>query len=239
MKSPPTNVMEVFGDFACFARPEMKVERFSYPCPSPSAARGIFDAIYLKPPEFRWQVTRVELLSMPTYIALRRNEVAHVASESNIKKWIRGTAEPEALFADDSDTRQQRQTMAVRNPHYRLHAQIVPWPGFESQRTAFDEQFRRRASQGKCFLQPCFGCREFPAYFNLIEDPERAACEKPPVKFNQDLGFMLYDVFDLSRPGTSNSPPSVSVFHAVIKDGVLDIPDYADGAVRKPQRRAG
>lgn len=232
------HALEIRSDFACFGRPDGgKVERFSYPCPTPSAARGIFDAIYAKPPEFRWQVTRIEILSMPTYLALRRNEVGEVASTANIGKWIKG-AQPAPLFADDSGIRQQRQTMAIRNPHYRLHARILPWPGFESQQTAFDEQFRRRASHGKCWMQPALGCREFVAFFRLIDDVETDRRERPPVSFEQDVGFMVYDVFDLSQPGRNDSTPSISVFRAVIRDGVLEIPPYESPDVRKPERRS-
>ncbi|MCG3125527.1 MAG: CRISPR pre-crRNA endoribonuclease Cas5d [Phycisphaerae bacterium] len=233
-----THVIEVWGDFACYSRPELKVERWSFQIPPHSGARGLLDAIYCHPPEFRWQVTRVELLAMPTYIALRRNEVGDVASVTNIGKWIKG-AQAVALMADDSGTRQQRQTMAIRNPRYRIHARIVPWPGFERQQTAFDEQFRRRASQGKCFQQPYLGCREFVAFFRLVEDVEREQREKPPVPLDQDVGFMVYDVFDLSRPGGSNDQPSISLFHAVIRSGVLNFPAYESKEVRKPARRAG
>jgi len=232
------HVLEIWGQLACFSRPEGgKVERFSYPCPTPSAARGILDAIYVKPPEFRWQVTRIELLSMPTYIALRRNEVSDVVSTRNIAKWIKG-AQPTPLFADDERYRQQRQTMAIRNPHYRLHAQIIPWPGFERQHTAFDQQFRRRASHGKCWMQPALGCREFVAFFRLIHDVEADRRERPPVPLDQDVGFMVYDVFDLSQPGRSDSAPCISLFHAVIRGGVLEIPPYESRDVRKPERRA-
>ena len=161
--------------------------------PYARAARGIFDAIYgkpsghptKKPPEFRWEATRIELLSMPTYLPLRRNEVGHVASTVNIGKWMKGVP-PAPMFADDPSTRQQRQTMAIRNPHYRLYARIVPWPGFENQQVAFDEQFRRRASHGKCWMHPALGCREFVAFFRLIEDLEAACRERPPVALDQE-----------------------------------------------------
>jgi CRISPR-associated protein Cas5d len=238
MTQPPskTHCLEIWGEFACYSSPAHKVERWSYPCPSPSAARGIFDAIYVKPAEFRWQVTKIELLNPPAYIALRRNEVSEVASTSNITKWMRGTAEPAPLFADDNSVRQQRQTMALRDVRYRLHARIVPWPGFESQLTAFDAQFVRRAAQGKCWAQPYLGCRECVAFFRLIDD---LASQPPPVQLDQDVGYMLYDVFDLSRPGTSDSPPFISLFKASIRGGVLEVPDFDSPEVIKPKRRAG
>jgi len=234
-----THVIEVRGDFACFTRPELKVERWSYPCPTPSAARGVFDAIYCHPPEFRWQVKKVELLTMPTYLALRRNEVSAVASTRNIGQWQKGTKAPEALRADDSSIRQQRQTMALRNVRYRLHAQIAPWSGLERKHSAFDAQFIRRASRGKCFQQPFLGCREFVAFFRLVEDLHAAQEKDPPVKLDQDVGFMVYDVFDLETQNGNNASPSISLFKAVINDGVLDVPDYTSDDVRKPERRAG
>lgn len=246
MTDPPTHIIEVWGDFACFSRPELKVERWSYPCPTPSAARGVFDAIYCKPKgspgkgenqqaEFRWQITKIELLALPTYIALRRNEVADVISTRNATTWMNGKGEPAPYLVDDGNNRQQRQTMALRNVRFRLHGHIVPWPGFENHQAAFDEQFLRRARHGKCFQQPYLGCREFVCFYRLVED---IASEPPPVPFTQDIGFMVYDVFDLSKPGSNESKAHVSLFPAEIQNGVLEIPAYDDPSVRKPERRA-
>src|ERR1039458_10228332 len=158
-----TQVLEVWGDFACYSRPELKVERFSYPLPPPSAVRGVFEAIYAKPEEFRWQVERVEVLATPSYIALRRNEVKEKASVAAVERWAKGQKAPEPIWADgggDEKGRTQRQTMALLNVRYRLHATIRPWPGFEGQLAAFEAQFRRRAEAGKYFYQPYLGCRE-------------------------------------------------------------------------------
>lgn len=235
---PTAHTLEVWGELACFSRPELKVERFSYPCITPSAARGIFDAIYVKPREFRWQVTRVEVLAEPSYIALRRNEVKDVVNVNAVLDWMGGRAEPEPLWADgdrellgtDEKGRTQRQTMALKNVRYRLTAEIRPWAGFEQQREAFAAQFKRRAGHGKCFFQPYFGCREFPAYFALRETPTGA---QPPVKLDLDLGWMLYDVFDLSRPGTSADRPAVSLFQARVETGVLRVPAFESPEVLK------
>lgn len=229
------HVLDVQGDFACWARPELKVERWSYPIATPSAARGVFDAIYFKP-QFYWQVERVELLRRPEYLALRRNEVSATApSDRTVAAWARGTAEPEPLLADAPERRQQRQTMALRRPHLRLHARIVPRPGFEDQQTAYDEQFRRRATAGKCAWQPYLGCREFVAFFRLVQD---LAPEPPPVEHTQDLGWMLYDVFDLSRANPAGAGnPFISVFRAEIRGGVLDVPPFESDQVRKPTRK--
>lgn len=242
MPAQRDQILEVWGEFACFTRPELKVERFSYSVMTPSAARGILDAIYVKPREFRWQVRRIEVLRPPAFISLRRNEVKEKGpSEKTVRSWAVGRTEPEPIFADAADPkndakgRTQRQTMALRDVRYRIHAEIRPWDGFKDRQAAFEAQFRRRASTGKCVYQPYFGCREFPAYFELVEgEPARAAA----LQSDLDLGFMLYDVFDLSRPGGDTDAPLVSFFHAVVKSGVLDVPEYGSDAVRKPSGRA-
>jgi CRISPR-associated protein Cas5d len=234
---PTPQALEVWGDFACFSRPELKVERFSYPVITPSAARGIFDAIYAKPAEFRWAVIRIEVLSRPSFIALRRNEVKEKVNVHAVLDWMGGKREPEPIWADgdrdllgsDEKGRTQRQTMALKDVRYRLHAEARPWPGHEGRQTALEAQFRRRAERGKCFQQPYFGCREFPAYFKLVE-PDGGPSPEP---LDQDLGFMLYDVFDLSRPGTSHDSPAVSLFRAALRGGVLAVPDYASPEVLK------
>jgi CRISPR-associated protein Cas5d len=235
--APVRQVLEVWGDFACFSRPELKVERFSYPCITPSAARGIFDAIYAKPVEFRWQVVRIEVLRRPAFLALRRNEVKDTVNVNAVFDWMSGKRDPEPIWADgdrellgtDEKGRTQRQTMALKEVRYRLHAEIRPWPGFENRQTALEAQFRRRAERGKCFYQPYFGVREFPAFFELVED----GTPSEPCAFDLDLGLMLYDVFDLSRPGTSTDRPAVSLFRAEVRGGVLDVPDYASPDVFK------
>ena len=233
------HILDVRGDLACLSRPELKTERFSYPCLTPSAARGVFDAIYCKPPEFRWQISKIEILNPIAYIPLRRNEVSEVVSSANVKKWIKGTASPSPLFADDPSVRQQRQTMALRDVRYRIHGRMVPWANCKHPLKALNEQFVRRARSGKCINQPYLGCREFVAFFELVENLDEARARHPSIPHNQDIGLMLYDVFDLSRPGTSSDKPHISVFHAEIRDGVLEIPDYEDSAVLKPERRAG
>jgi len=240
MKSKITHVLKVWGDYGCFARPELKTERFSYPCPTPSAARGIFDSIYCKAynrktkvAEFYWQVTKIELLNYPSYIALRRNEVSHtVAADRTIKQWVAHPEKFSPLVADDKSCRQQRQTMALREPKYRIHAHIVARPGFEKSLIAFDRQFERRAKQGKIFVMPCMGCREFPAFFEYIENARDA---KPPADVNHDVGYMLYDVFDLRKVNDEFAKPYVSVFKAEITNGVLKVPEYADPKVKKPE----
>lgn len=240
-------ILEVWGELACFSRPELKVERFSYPCITPSAARGIFDAIYTNPTEFRWQITRIEILTAPAYIALRRNEVKEKVNVNAVLNWMAGKREPEPIWADgdrellgtDERGRTQRQTMALRDVHYRVWAQIRAWPGHEARLPAFEAQFRRRAESGKCFFQPYLGCREFPAYFRLVNSPDESPPSPPPVSLDLDIGLMLYDVFDLSRPGGSDDSPAISLFRAGVRGGVLEVPDYASADVLKARGRPG
>lgn len=251
---PNEHVLEVSGDLACMTSPETKVERMSIPVLNPSAARGILDSIYVKPLEFRWQVTKIEILNPIRYIALRRNEVKEKISTQDVNAWMSGKKEPEPILADadksitgtDQKGRTQRQTMALQDVKYRIHARIVPWPDAKVAKASLDDQFVRRAKAGKCFCQPYFGCREFPAYFRYVETDEVLT---PPAPVNLDLGWIVYDVFDLSManrilctgPQDKKSAnyhryigkPSISVFYAVVKDGIMDVPDYADSAVRK------
>lgn len=247
-----SHMLEVWGDLACFTRPEMKVERFSYPIITPSAVRGIFDAIYWEGiredhcirPYFHWQVERIEVLEMPRYIALRRNEVKDkVPAERTVKAWMNGRSEPEPLWADggknelgtDQKGRTQRQTMALKNIHYRLTARIIPKTKFatQAQLNKFNSIFERRASHGKCFQQPFFGCSEFPAYFEYIH-PD--GVKKPPVPIDQNIGWMLFDVFDLRQEVVRDGGTFISLFNATLVNGILEVPPFESKKVRKPDK---
>ena len=248
-----THTIEVWGDLACFTRPEMKVERFSYPVITPSAARGIFDAIYweglrdggIMQPYFHWQIERIEVLEIPRYIALRRNEVKDKApAERTINAWIAGRSEPEPLWADggkdelgtDQKGRTQRQTMALKNVRYRLTARIIPKAQFKGQTIKYDEIFQRRAKHGKCFQQPFFGCSEFPAFFEYIDSGDKH--KEQPAPFNQHIGWMLYDVFDLRREVVRDYRPFISLFDAAVVNGVVEVPPFESEKVRKPERES-
>lgn len=231
--SPQT--IEVWGEFACFTSP-MKVERWSYPFITPSAARGIFDAIFVNRHEFRWQMDRIELLSEPQYIALMRNEVKEKGpSDREVIEWMGDITKVRPIIADgdkaslgtDQRGRTQRQTMALRDVRYRLTAHIVPWPNAPKNIQAYESQFQRCLKRGQNFTQPCFGCREFPAWWS------QEVSGKPVWPHDVDAGWMLYDVFDLSRPGESTDKARVSVFRAMVKQGVLEVPPYESELVRK------
>lgn len=216
-----THSLEVWGDHACFTRPELKVERVSYPVITPSAARGIFDAIFWAP-ELRWQIQCIEVLNPILDFSLRRNEVkAKVPNQREILAWAQNRAQPEPLRTDDPDKgRTLRLTRGLRDVRYRLHA-IIDAPS-QAARRAADQQFQRRVHKGQCHHQPYLGCREFVAYF------QPATVTPPPSPFDLDIGLMLYDIFD------RNGAPSVSLFRASIRQGVLEVPAYESDLVLKP-----
>lgn len=227
--------IEVWGEYACFTSP-MKVERWSYPVITPSAARGIFDAIFVNRHEFWWQIEHIEILSEPKYIALMRNEVKDKGpSVTEIIKWMGNIRAVRPIIADgdeatlrtDQRGRTQRQTMALRDVRYRLTARINPWPNSPKNIQCYESQFQRRLDRGQNFTQPCFGCREFPAWW------DNDLSNMPKWDRDLDAGWMLYDVFDLSRPGDSDDRAAVSLFRAKIEKGVLKIPAYESELVKK------
>lgn len=218
--------LRTWGDFACFTRPEMKVERVSYQVMTPSAARGILEAILYRP-QFRWQVRRIAVKKPVRFLAFRRNEVKSKLSVRN----------PEPLLADEDRT--QRNTLALRDVEYVIEATLVTTAlAGERRKPAVHEDdkgpdssfkylsmFERRAAKGQCFTQPVFGCREFPAYFELAN----ASAMISPQSANPDgpLGLMLYDVFDLDvskdQPlgPTQKQQPRISFFKAAMKKDIL------------------
>lgn len=206
--------LEVTGDFACFTRPEMKVERVSYDVITPSAARAIFEAILWKP-AIRWQVTRIEVLKPIKWITLRRNEVGAIVSSRVVQTAMHRGSGDLGFFIEDE--RQQRAGLFLRDVSYRIHARLTLLPGTGENNTLgkFLAMFERRASKGQCVNQPYLGCREFAAAFRLIENPAAALA---PITENRDLGWMLYDM----HYGDPDSP-SPRFFRAELKNGVLDV----------------
>jgi CRISPR-associated protein Cas5d len=206
-------VLEVRGDWACFTRPEMKVERVSYDVITPSAARAVFEAVYYKP-AVRWQVRRIEVLAPIRWMNLRRNEVASVVSTRNVEQAMKhGTGEL-ALYIDED--RQQRAALLLRDVAYRLHADLGARPDRKdrSPPPKFFETFERRARKGQCVNQPYLGCREFSARWRLVEDP---AAEPLPIDETRDLGWMLHDL-DFTNP----NDPQPRFFRAKLDRGVVN-----------------
>src|SRR5688572_23420089 len=167
--------VKVFGHFACWTRPENKVERVSYECMTPSAARNILDAICWKP-EMRWVVTQIKVLQPIVFQALRRNEVQDKVSPAKVKKWMADPASFEAIEAGaGSESVTQRNTLALRNPAYIIEAYPhVYQPSEENTPVKYMAMFNRRVEKGQCFYRPALGCREFAANFELPSENDDA-----------------------------------------------------------------
>ena len=205
--------LEVSGDFACFTRPEMKVERVSYDVITPSAARSVFDAILWKP-AIRWEVQQIEVLKPIRWISMRRNEVASKMSVRNAQTAMNAGQGNLALYIEED--RQQRAGLFLRDVAYRLHAELVPVGGDAVANPAkYREMFQRRAEKGQCVNQPYLGCREFAARFRLVDDP---ASEPQALDESVDLGWMLYDM-DFENI----NDPKPRFFRADMRHGVIDL----------------
>ncbi len=211
--------LEVRGDFACFTRPEMKVERVSYDVITPSAVRAVFEAILWKP-ALRWHVERIEVLRPVRWIALRRNEVGAVVSTRLAQSAMQSGRGQLGLYVEDE--RQQRAGLFLRDVAYRLHARLDVLS--DEAPPKYAEMFRRRAAKGQCFHQPYLGCREFACDFRLIDAP---AAEAPPEAIDAELGWMLLDL-DFADP----ADPKPRFFRAALKGGVLDVPAHDSAEVR-------
>ena len=223
--------IEVWGDYACFTRPELKVERVSYDVMTPSAARYIFQAIFWKP-AINWIVKRIEVLSPIKWISVKRNEVAKTASTSGSGVFI-------------ESERQQKSGMLLKDVRYRIYAELdfIPVgkrPPRERKSKLSDTEeerafradenpakynaiFERRASKGQCFTTPYLGCREFSANFRLVSDGEELP---PPISETRDLGIMLFDM-----DFTDMKNPMPMFFRAKLENGVLNVPNPNSGEI--------
>ncbi len=215
--------LEIAGDYACFTRPEMKVERVSYDVITPSAARAVFEAILWKP-AIRWHIRRIEVLRPVRWINLRRNEVASVISSRNVQQAMAAgdAARPGDLGILVEDDRQQRAALLLRDVAYRVHADLeVLDNGPDPQPPQkFFSMFERRAENGQCVNQPYLGCREFDARVRLVTSP---GAETAPIAETRDLGWMLHDL-DFSHP----TDPQPVFFRAQMTAGVIEV-DAAGG----------
>ncbi|MCR5732959.1 MAG: type I-C CRISPR-associated protein Cas5c [Sphaerochaetaceae bacterium] len=203
--------LEVWGDYACFTRPELKVERVSYDVITPSACRAIFESIFWKP-AIKWKIKRIEVLNPIKWMNIRRNEVGAVASENTKTIYI-------------EDKRQQRASLILKDVRYRIYGELIYILPQLRENAHVDENpakyicmFSRRARKGQCFSQPYLGCREFSCFFRLV-DPDTLPAV--PIKETRDLGIMLYDL-DYTDP--DNIKPAF--FRAKLNDGVIDVPEW-------------
>lgn len=183
----------VEGKYALFTRPESKAERISYDVPTPSAARGMLEAVHWKP-AIMWVIDRIHVLNPIIFDSIRRNEVSQKGPTASTIRGAAKSGAPLALFVEE--TRQQRASLVLRDVAYVIEAHFVltEKAGADDNEGKHSDIFRRRARNGECFQQPCLGCREFPAFFSLLEEdaavPVSALANDAP----RDLGLMLYDM---------------------------------------------
>lgn len=223
--------LRVWGPNACFTRPEMKVERVSYDVITPSAARGVLEAILWKP-AIRWVVERIDVLKPIRWESVRRNEVG-----------IRMSARTEGIFIEDQ--RQQRAGLFLRDVDYIVHAhfEMTGKVGSDDGTIKYQEMFIRRAEEGQCFHRPYLGCREFAADFALIRHdvPLPEVAEKTrDLGFGapRDLGWMLYDMFHDNSADEGNRHSCgdgcrPAFFRGELKDGSLQVPTPESPEVRR------
>lgn len=207
--------LKVWGDFALFTRPELKVERLTYDVMTPSAARGVLEAIHWKP-SIRWVIDRIHVLSPIRHQSIRRNEVGHKAPAGNIKRAMnRGDLEGLGILVDED--RQQRASTVLVRPAYLIEAHFVltDKAGPEDNEGKHLDIFNRRAHRGQCFHQPCLGTREFAAHFEWVA-PDAAL--PTAVSESRDLGLMLWDI-----DHSVASRPSL-FFRAKLVEGVMAVP---------------
>lgn len=223
--------IEVWGDYACFTRPELKVERVSYDVMTPSAARNIFQAIFWKP-AINWIVKRIEVLRPIKWVSIKRNEVAALASKSGSGVFI-------------EDKRQQKSGTFLKDVRYRIYAELDFIPvgkrpprerksklsdidggrefRADENPAKYNAIFERRASKGQCFTTPYLGCREFSANFRLVSDGEELPA---PISETRGLGIML---FDMDFSDIKNPMPMF--FMAKLENGVINVPNPKSGEI--------
>lgn len=211
--------VQITGDYACFTRPEMKVERVSYDVMTPSAARGVLEAILWKP-AIEWRIHRIDVLLPIRWTSVRRNEVSSIASTSTAKSAMKKGSGNLGIYIED--TRQQRAGLFLKDVAYVVHAtfSITENAGEGDSLVKFEQMFRRRVEKGQCFHRPYLGCREFPAEFTF------ASGEEIPIEESRPLGWMLLDI----HFGEKENRPMF--FPAEMVEGSIRIPDIHSEEVR-------
>jgi CRISPR-associated protein Cas5d len=202
--------LRAWGPLACFTRPETKVERVSYPVMTPSAARGLLEAVFWKP-EFRWLVQEIWVLRPIRFLSLLRNEVTARASFHTARSWAPG----EGCFAEEERT--QRHTLALRDVAYLVRADIELAPGVREDPARYRDQFRRRIARGACAYSPYLGTRECMASFGGRRQDDH------PIPVDRELGRILFDIA-YDPAGSGRGTPRF--FDARLRHGVLRVPDW-------------
>jgi CRISPR-associated protein Cas5d len=226
--------LHVWGDFACFTRPEMKAERVSYDVITPSAARGIFEAIYWKP-QFRWVIDKITVLKPIRFTSIRRNEVGKKMTSPD-KKVMSGEKAASPILIEDE--RQQRSSLILRDVAYIIEAHVdILDHRFDKNGPKLSTHecmgkhlgtFQRKASRGQYFHHPYFGTREFPVDFSFIEaDMELPNSELPENQQDRNLGFMLHDIeFDQDQKTKKVKNSAPRFFPAEMKNGIIEVPPF-------------
>ena len=206
--------LEVWGDYALFSRPELKVERVSYDVPTPSAARGIVEAVYYHP-GLQWHIDRIYVLNPIRFVSVRRNEVTSKISARNMRQAMQGGNQ--ALYMAAPQEIVQRASLLLQDVHYVIeaHFEMTPKASLSDNPGKFQDIVTRRMEKGQCFHTPYFGCREFPVRFGRWGGGPIKTIDE-----TRDLGLMLYD-FDYTDP--KNITPTY--FRAKLENGVLDTRD--------------
>lgn len=202
--------VKFWGDYACFTRPEMKVERVSYPVMTPSAARGALEAIFWKP-QVVWRVEEIHVLNPISYASILRNEINDRQSDRSARSWATVGG-----GYDASADRSQRHTLALRDVAYIVRAHLDLVGAGRDNIAKYRDQFRRRVARGQCFATPYLGCREFAASF-CEPGPDDS-----PIARSEDLGPMLLDI-DYAPDGSGRGAPRF--FPAALDNGVMRVPD--------------
>ncbi|WP_028563640.1 type I-C CRISPR-associated protein Cas5c [Paenibacillus pinihumi] len=210
----------VYGDYACFTRPEMKVERVSYDVMTPSAARGLLEAIHWKP-AIRWVVDRIHVLNEIRFENIRRNEIENKISTSAIKSAMNGKTLTLAQVVNEE--RQQRATLMLKQPAYLIdaHFDMTDAAGSEDSPEKHYNIFLRRARLGQCFHRPYLGCREFAAHFKLIEPSDEMPVNFYADKPDKELGWMLHDIDFMNNM-------SPKFFRATLCQGIVHVPPLTE-----------
>lgn len=206
---------EVWGDYALFSRPELKTERVSYDVMTPSAARGILEAVFWHP-GLRWRVDRIYVLNPIRFTNVRRNEVKSKILATSVREAMGGADKP--LFLDRKADIQQRASLVLRDVRYVIeaHFDLTAAAAVDDNPGKFKDIARRRLEKGQCYHQPYLGCREFPAHFRLYGEEEVPVA--PELQGVRELGLMLYDM-DYTNPADIHP----LFFRAALCDGLLEV----------------
>lgn len=213
--------LHIWGERACFTRPEMKVERVSYDVPTPSAVRGILEAIYWKP-AIRWQIDRIHVMKPIRFENIRRNELGSKLPINQIRTAMKDGVSTVVNFIEDD--RQQRAAMILKDVEYYIEAHFEFTGSEDNNEAKHLDIFKRRAEKGQCFHQPCLGCREFSVNFELIDNE----IPDSPLDGEKDLGYMLYD---MDFKDKKNIKPMF--FRSKMVNGIIEIPHINSEEVRK------